>query len=125
MDPLVGRRSGGARPSTEKQVSAGSLRSPKSLLADLATLSDRIPLVRYAIRAALAEIKVWHVFPCPTRRPPCRGNPLTLAHRVFEAQVLPMLNSTFRKGSYLRVFGLTYQLKIVFNHPCGQRDRRN
>jgi len=45
----------------------------------LATLSDRIWLVRYAIRAALAEIKVWHVFPCPTRRPPCRGNPLTLA----------------------------------------------
>src|SRR3989454_4405060 len=25
------------------------------------------------------KINVWHVFPCPTRRPPCRGNPLTLA----------------------------------------------
>jgi len=31
--------------------------SPQSLLADLTTLSDRIPLVRYAIRVALAEIQ--------------------------------------------------------------------
>jgi len=28
-----------------------------------------------------------------------------------------MLNPIFRKGSHLRVFGLTYQLNIVFDRP--------
>src|SRR6266571_7149571 len=66
---------------------------------------------------------VWHVFPFPSRRPPCRGNPLGLALHVFEAQVLPMLNSTFRMESHLRVFGLTNQLNIVFKRPRGRRER--
>src|SRR2546427_10116430 len=46
---------------------------------------------------------------------------LALAATFFEAQVLPMLNPIFRTGSHLRVFGLIYQLKIVFNRPWAAR----
>src|SRR5207245_5216525 len=98
--------------------------SPMSLLADFATLSDRIPLVRYAFRAALAENQGLACLPLshPEASLPWKS-PDTRYH-VFEAQVLPMLNSTFRMESHLRVFGLTNQLNIVFKRPRGWRESR-
>src|SRR2546422_10753107 len=51
--------------------------------------------------------------PLPWKSPDAR-------HHVL-AQVLPILNPIFRTGSHLRVFGLTYQSKIVFNRPCVAR----
>jgi len=55
MDPLVGLRSGGPDQAPRSRFQQEVFVSPMSLLADFATLSDRIPLVRYAVRAALAE----------------------------------------------------------------------
>ena len=105
MDPLVGLRSGGPDQAPRSRFQQEVFVSPKSLLADLATLSDRIPLVRYAVRAALAENQGLACLPLshPEASLPWKS-PDTRRH-VFEAQVLPMLNSTFRMESHLRVFG--------------------
>ena len=92
-------------------------------MADSATLSDRIPLVRYAVRAALAENQGLVCLPLSHPEASLPWKSPDTRHHVFEAQVLPMLNSTFRMESHLRVFGLTNQLNIVFKRPRGWRER--
>ena len=71
----------------------------------------------------MAEIQVLACLPLshPEASLPWKS-PDTRYH-VFEAQVLPMLNSTFRMESHLRVFGLTNQSNIVFKRPRGWRER--
>src|SRR2546426_11573772 len=79
MYPEVGRRSSGARPSTESRFQQEAFVSPSRCWLTL--LPFRIEFRWFATLFAQhwLKFKVWHVFPCPTRRPPCRGNPLTLA----------------------------------------------
>src|SRR2546427_12552536 len=123
MDPLVGLRSGGPDQAPRSRFQQEAFVSPMSLLADFATLSDRIPLVRYAFRAALAEIQGLACLPLSHPEASLPWKSPDTRHHVFEAQVLPMLNSTFRMESHLRVFGLTNQLNIIFKRQRGWRVR--
>src|SRR5712692_9819879 len=88
----------------------------------LLPFSDRIPLVRYAVRAALAENQGLACLPLSHPEASLPWKTPDTRHHVFEAQVLPMLNSTFRMESHLRVFGLTNQLNIVFKRQRGWRE---